>query len=262
MLTNYDYIVDREHKYGTIHFDYIDDNRRVDYQRTASLVFGIEIWFDKNEHSFRRGFMIPENSIYAMEHCESLLTDDITLSFNEALFLLLGLDVLTLTLPQFFNMDLINYKKSLDTSNTIEDIFITTAEYNELMRSKPTNGRIKNKHLIELGERCGFFHQKDKRIINRSLNPEISKKMYAILITHRYILGDYNGMWLWNGNRNELSYLAKKLSHKRVLKGKCHKELSNYIQDKSSAIRPLANIKNPSNTKTIDRIVEQLTEKL
>ena len=165
MLTNLNHIVDREHKYGTIHFDYIDDNRLVDYQRTAFLVFSIEIWFDKNEHSFRRGFMIPENSKYAMEHCESLLTDDITLSFNEALFLLLGLDVLTLSLPQFSNMDLINYKKSLDSSRTIEDIFINTAEFNELIRSNLTNNRIKSKELVNLGKKCGFIGKFDNQKI-------------------------------------------------------------------------------------------------
>ena len=168
MLTNLNHIVDREHKYGTIHFDYIHDNRSVDYQRTAYLVFSIEIWFDKNEHSFRRGFMIPENSKYAMEHCESLLTDDITLSFNEALFLLLGLDVLTLALPQFSDMDLINYKKSLDSSSAIENIFINTAEFNELTHGNLTNNRIKSKDLFNLGTKCGFIgkFENQKIVIN------------------------------------------------------------------------------------------------
>ena len=158
MLTNHNCSVDKEHKFGLVHFDYIDDNRLVKYQRTAFLVFGIEIWFDNNGYSFRRGFMIPENSKYAMEHCKSLLTDDITLSFNEALFLLLGLDVLTLSLPQFYNMDLINYKKPLNSKNMIEDIFINTGEFNELIRSNNlTNTRIKSKDLIKLGQRYGFF---------------------------------------------------------------------------------------------------------
>ncbi len=163
MLTNHNHIVDRKHKYGEVHFDYINDNRLVDYQRTSFLVFSIEIWFDRNGYSFRRGFMIPENSKYAMEHCESLITDDITLSFNEALFLLLGLDILALALPQFFNMDLINYKKTLHTSNTIEDIFINTAEFNELIRVNLINNRIKSRELVNLGNKCGFFGKIDNQ---------------------------------------------------------------------------------------------------
>jgi len=163
MLTNHDYIVDKEHKFGLVHFDYIDENRLVNHQRTAFLVFRIEIWFDRNNYSFRRGFMIPENSKYAMEHCEALLTDDITLSLNEALFLLLGLDVLALALPQFTKMDLINYNKSLDNSNTIEDIFINTAEFNELIRGNLINNRIKSKELVNLGNECGFFGNIDNQ---------------------------------------------------------------------------------------------------
>ena len=163
MLTNHDYIVDKEHKFGLVHFDYIDENRLVNHQRTAFLVFRIEIWFDRNNYSFRRGFMIPENSKYAMEHCEALLIDDITLSLNEALFLLLGLDVLALALPQFTKMDLINYNKSLDNSNTIEDIFINTAEFNELIRGNLINNRIKSKELVNLGNECGFFGNIDNQ---------------------------------------------------------------------------------------------------
>lgn len=165
MLTNYNYTVDKEHKFGSVHFDYIDDNRLVKYQRTAFLVFRIEIWFDKNKYNFRRGFMIPENSKYAIEHCETLLTDDTTLSFNEALFLLLGLDVLTLSLPQFSNMDLINYKKPLDSSNTIEDIFIDTAEFSELIRGNLINNRIKSKELVNLGKKYGFIGKFDNQKI-------------------------------------------------------------------------------------------------
>jgi hypothetical protein len=258
MLTNYDYIVDRESKFGTIHFDYIDDNRLVNYKRTALLVFRIESWFDNNGYGFRRGFMIPENSKHAVEHYKSLLMDDITLSFNEALFLLLGLDVLSLALSQFVNMDLINYKKSVNSSNTIENVFAATSEYYELVRSDLNNGRIKRKHLVELGERHDFFFKKDKRISKRNLNESVSKKLHTILISSEYIIGDYNNMWLWTGYRNELSYLAKILSHKLILKGKCHKELSYYIHDQSEAKRPLANIKNPSNTKGIDNIIKQL----
>ncbi len=168
MLVSHNHIVDREHKFGTVHFDFIDNNRLVNYQRTAFLVFNIEIWFSSGGYSFRRGFMIPENSKYAMEHYKSLLTDDITLSFNEALFLLLGLDVLTLALSQFSNMDLINYKKSLNSNNMVEDIFINTAEFNELIHSDLTNNRIKSGKLFKLGEKYGFFSKlnNQKKIVN------------------------------------------------------------------------------------------------
>ena len=260
MLTNYDYIVDRESKFRTIHFDYIDDNRLVDFKRTAFIVFRVEMWFDKNNFPFGRGFLIPENSKYAMENCSNLLEDDITLPFNEALFLLLGLDVLSLALSQFSNMDLINHKKSLGSNNAIEDIFFTTAEYDALARSELINGRIKSKNLVELGERNNFFSKKDERISNRNLDESVSRKMYDILTSQGYIVGNYNAMWLWMGLRKELCYLAKKLSHKRILKGKCHKELANYIQDSSTAKRPLSNSGNPSNTKAIDNIIKQLIE--
>jgi len=258
MLTNHNYIVDKEHKFGLVHFDYIDDNRIVDYQRTAFVAFSIEIWFDKNEYSFRRGFMIPENSKYAMEHCETLLTDDITLSFNEALFLLLGLDVLTLALPQFSNMDLINYKKSLDSSNMIEDIFINTSEFNELIRSNLTNNRIKSKELVSLGENYGFFKKYTNFLEKRTANNKIMKELHELLLDFDYITGEFNDLWRWINKRNQLSYLAKQLKHMRVFNDNCHQQIQHYIKDPSKAKRPLKNIKDPVNTKTIDNIIAKL----
>ena len=85
------------------------------------------------------------------------------------------------------------------------------------------------------------------------------KKLHELLIDSGFITGEFDDFWQWNANRNQLSYLAKKLKQVRIFNDNCHQQIISYIQDPSKAKRPLKNIKDPTNTKTIDGIIAQLT---
>ena len=88
----FEYIVDRESKFGTIVFDSInihelpqprqDDrkgrldevgivnkHRLVDIRRTAFIVYRIRLWLDKNGYGENWEILIPENSKYSVETC-------------------------------------------------------------------------------------------------------------------------------------------------------------------------------------------------
>ena len=131
----FEYVVDRESKFGTIVFDSInihelpqprqDDikgrldevgivnkHRLVKIQRTAFIVYRLRTWLDENGYGHNWEILIPENSKYSVETCNSLLKADKLISFNDALFLLLGLNIAALTLPPFARIDLINHGQS------------------------------------------------------------------------------------------------------------------------------------------------------
>ena len=98
----------------------------------------------------------------------------------------------------------------------------------------------------------------DKSFIARTIDKKLAEKLYKPLKAAKAIDGEFHEKWKWNLNRNELSYLAKKLRQKRILGDNCHVQLANLIKDPSLAKKPLKNIKAPANTSIIDNLVEQI----
>jgi hypothetical protein len=280
------YVIDKESKFGTVVFDNInlhelpqprqDDrkgrldevgivnkHRLVDIRRTAFIVYRIRLWLDKNGYGENWEILIPENSKYSVETCNSLLEADKLLTFNDALFLLLGLNIAALTLPPFARIDLINHEQSSAQSNGVKEIFINTFEFDTLRNSAYlTNGRINGLNLVTMAEKNGFFTKQDERLNKRALNEDVAIKLHELLTNAKCISGGFNHMWTWHRERNQLSYLATRLKQKRVLGNNCHQELSNYIKDPSSHTKkPLADVEDPSDKSkiAINTIVEQLT---
>ena len=282
----FEYIVDRESKFGTIVFDNInlhefpqprqDDwksrldevgivnkHRLVKIQRTATIVYRLRTWLDENGYGDNWEVLIPENSKYAVETCNSLLEADKLLTFNDALFLLLGLNTVALTLSPFAKIDLNNHEQSSQLNTGLKNIFLKTSEFNGLQNSAHLiNGRINGLNLVTMAEKNGFFTKQDKRLNKRTLNEDVAIKLHKLLTNAKCISGGFKHMWTWHRERNQLSYLATRLKQKRVLRNNCHQELSYYIKDPSPLTKkPLADVEDPSDKRKTDinTIVEQLT---
>jgi len=281
-------------------FKVIDDRRKVSIETTGTLICEIreqiklhskrvmsytEEEYSQDKEYFKQYlnkweywliFLIPENQlISANEQSENytkqqivklnyrLLEHNKLLTYNQALFLLLGLNAIELgnNITNFPSMD----GEIPDIpGNPIEYYFWSTKQNQELKTSAYVeNGKITSEDLIKLAEEHGFFIQKDSRIAKRHLDKNVSNKIYNALIRHNYITGDYDDIWTWNKSieRNKLAYLARRLKQKRVLGDQCHKELSNYIPDPNpSTKKPLKNIKeiSPKAIKIIDSIVDEI----
>lgn len=98
----------------------------------------------------------------------------------------------------------------------------------------------------------------------KKLKPAVAEKLHELLTSGEFITGDFNGIWQWTGQRNQLSYLAKQLKNKTLLGDDCHKELSVYIKDKNpESQKPLKNFKDPAkkNKTLIDEIVKTVALK-
>ena len=280
------YVIDKESKFGTVVFDNINihelpqprqvdtidrldeiaivnNYRLVDIRRTAFIVYRIRLWLDENGYGDNWEVLIPENSKYSVETCNSLLEADKLLTFNDALFLLLGLNIAALTLPPFARIDLINHEQSSQYNTGLENIFLNTFEFDTLRNSAYlTNGRINGLNLVKMAEKNGFFTKQDERLNKRTLNEDVAIKLHELLTNAKCISGGFKHMWTWQRERNQLSYLATRLKQKRVLGNNCHQELSNYIKDPSSNTKkPLADVEDPSDKRKTDinTIVEQLT---
>ena len=281
----FEYIVDRESKFGTIVFDNInlhelpqprhDDvmgrldevsivntHRLVKIQRTATIVYRLRTWLNENGYGDNWEVLIPENSKYSVETCNSLLEADKLLTFNDALFLILGLNIVALTLPPFAKINLIKHEQASKYNSGLENIFIKTSEFNALRNSAHLiNDRINGLDLVTMAEKNGFFTKNDERLNKRTLNENVAIKLHKLLTNENCISGEFKHMWTWHCQRNQLSYLATTLKQKRVLRNNCHQELSHYIKDPSpNSKKPLADVEDPSDkSKTdINAIVEQL----
>jgi hypothetical protein len=261
----------------------IDDSRKVNIETTGSLICEIKDWikvyskkipsdtqeqqhFQNQEYAkkylnkweYWLYFLIPENRATTEDELSNdytkqqivqlnykLLDSNKLLTYNQALFLLLGLNAVELG-NNITNFPSLDGEMPRITRNPIEYYFWSTKQNQELKTSAYVqNGKITSEDLEKLANEYNFFIQKDNRIIKRHLDEKISKKIYDVLTDHYFITGDYDNMWIWNKStgRNKLSYFAKRLKQERILGNNCHIELSNYILDPSpDTKKPLRNL--------------------
>jgi len=282
-------------------FKVIDDRRKVSIETTGSLICEIkekiklyskkvppdtkdQKYFQNEEYAkqylnkweYWSIFLIPENRVSAKDKLNNdctkqeivklnykLLEPNKLLTYNQALFLLLGLNAIELG-NNITNFPVLDGEIPNIPGSPIEYYFWSTKQNQELKTSAYVkNRKITSEDLIKLADKHDFFIKKDSRIIKRHLNKKISKKIYKVLTSHNYITGCYDDMWEWNKSieRNKLSYLATRLKQKRILGNHCHKELSNYIPDpKPNSKKPLKNITEISSKakKIIDDIVDEI----
>lgn len=258
-------------KHKQVMFDTLSEFRLVKPTTTAIIITSINEWAENFiDYEFDARYLIPENinpecgiqkySEINVKACYKLLEPKTSLSFGEALFILLGLDPYASTLPPFHNFKYENYNPIKDTLS-LESIFYITKQYQALKRSSYMggDGKITSENLKKLAEEKFFFTKHDNFLEKRTQNNETMKELYELLLDSGCITGEFDDLWQWSEDRNQLSYLAKQLKHLRILNDNCHQQIKYYIQDPSKAIRPLKNITNPVNTKTIDNIISKLT---
>lgn len=151
-------------------------NRLVDYKTTESIVNKVKDRVEdlkKTEDNqydnilsvwkfFRSGLLIPENmqdDNLTVHDNYSLLKPNHILSYDQALFLLLGLNALTFDKhPVWYNFTL--YKKDLHSAdiNHIERVFYDSPQNMKLKHSiYATSGEIYSENLITLAKDNGFF---------------------------------------------------------------------------------------------------------
>jgi len=260
-------------------FECVDTNRKVDIDITGEVVCKIKHWIDffsknkgeyfqKWDKIFRFHLIADginphiENGQHYVKLNYQFLNDKKLLTHNKALFLLLGLDAYELG-RGIKERDLQPLNCEEDPTLPIESTLWNTAQNQALLTSSyfRDDGKITSKKLKKLANDYGFFTKHNDYLANRNMDEAIAKELHKLLENSKYITGEFDDLWKWKAQRNELSYLAKQLSYKRILKGKCHKELSYYILDPSTAKRPLKNIKDPApkNRVIIDNIIKQLT---
>ncbi len=139
------------------------------------------------------------------------------------------------------NIDLKLYQNSIKMYN------ILVAAYGDASPTEPT---IPSQDFKKWALKKGF--------ITRIFDEKLAKQLYKPLKDAKAIDGEFHEKWKWNLNRNELSYLATKLKHKRILGANCHKELANLIQDPSFANKQLKNVAGTKKPFVIDNLVEQI----
>jgi hypothetical protein len=158
---------------GEVVFDTVNEFRLVSPEITAGIALAIQKWTDANLHYlFDINSLIPENigkddnlnrySEYFVNSSYDLLKHNCVLTFNEALFILLGLYPHNSALPPFHDLDLINYKPFPD-GLTLESVFYITRQYTALKRSVfvSKDGKINSENLIILAnaEENMFFQK-------------------------------------------------------------------------------------------------------
>jgi hypothetical protein len=260
-------------------FEYVDDNRKVDIKTTAKIICKIKKrleFYSKSTNEEIKKYLffwnkwlkydlVPDGSDisfktttyqYFVKKNYELLEDGKLLNHNQALFLLLGLNAYALgkTIKNFPKLD------CDEEPFHLAEMELWRTDQNQVLRTSAfvDGGKITSENLLKLADKYDFFTKQDERLQNRNIAKKVAEKLHRLLKEANYITGKFNEIWQWEANRNQLSYLAKQLSQKRILKGECHKELANYIQDPSKAKRPLGNIKAPANTEAIDGIIKQL----
>jgi len=260
-------------------FECIDDDRKVDINTTGDIVCKVKKWIDffsKNKGEYFQKWdkiftfhliadgINPhiENGQHYIKLNYRLLDKNKLLTHNQALFLLLGLNAYELG-KNIKEKDLIPLNCKEDPlAQPIESLLWHTPQNQALLTSSffEANGKITSEKLEELAEDNNFFTKPDERLKNRNIDESAMRELHKLLIEVGFIDGKFDEIWQWKADRNQLTYLAKKLKQKRIIvKGDCHKELANYIQDPSTAKRQLSVAKDPANTKVIDAIITQLT---
>jgi hypothetical protein len=234
--------INRERINGFVAFDTLDDYRLVSPEYTAAVIILLDNYLqDNQDRHFDLNLLIPENigaisdklkySQYLVHQNYLLLKPDKLLSYNEALFLLLGLN--TEALNQSF-LDGFTLFKNTPSKDSFEYSFYLTLQNEELSKSMflRSDGSITSNDLHILANNSNFFVTQDERINKRRLDKGFSKKLHTILSNQNLITGDCSSIWIWVAKRNMLAYLGKELKKRKIItQGHCHVELSYYIQD-------------------------------
>jgi hypothetical protein len=174
-------VIDEKRISGTVYFDTLDEDRLVDSRLSAAIILMLkECVKNNNDERFNCDLLLAENigvishelkySQLIVDRNYRLLKPDTIISFDEALFLLLGLNTESLQyiLPNTYT--LLGNKPSL---GTIEHVLSLTPVYEVLSRSKfINNGEILSNDLAEISKQFSFINQAR---LNCIINSKLSK---------------------------------------------------------------------------------------
>lgn len=176
-----DITIDEEVISGTVHFDILDDNRLVKPIVTALIVLSIREWLKKLQKcssgdyelwKWRCLAIIPENEGDVREELKysdtivnenyRLLNPNNWLTFDQALFILLGLNAVDFTPSTWGKFTIYQYEPLFDESeeSLFEYIFYRTPHFKYLSRSCfVKDGMITSDNLITLALQEELFTQ-------------------------------------------------------------------------------------------------------
>jgi hypothetical protein len=277
-------------------FRIVDDKRKVDVNTTGLLICEIKRWIkiykekiipslNKNDKKYQeikdnvsywgvyKDYLIPENRSpfkddFTKQHFVKLnyqlLESNKLLNYNQALFLLLGLDSTELdhSMRDFPVLD-----KARPT-NVFEFIFWNT-EQNQMLKTSAylQNRKISSENLLDLADKYNFFvkpKHTSKSVSNRIYPKWLSKGLHDYLTAQGLIKGEYNQMWAWTPKyKNSLGYLADELSSN--FKVECPVErkqpnLTAYIEYSGAKFHKMGESKNYETRDKIDIVISKLNE--
>ena len=181
ILNDVPIVINRESISGTVYFDTLDDDRLVSATISAAIFLMIKERIKENEDVFFNfDLLLPENigvispslkySQFVVDKNYRLLKPDNILSFEEALFLLLGLNTEAIKSKSGKKFQLLGSELS---SNTIEKVFLSTPIYEVLSRSRfVKGGEILSNDLVAISKQFKFINQSR---LNCIINPKHSK---------------------------------------------------------------------------------------
>ena len=249
-----------------ITFKTLDSNRKVHHNYTAMYVCELKRWIEvynkkilpnlklKNSDKFKQtkdwidkwagitDSLIPENTTippykfserYFVNLNDCLLEADNLLTYNQALFLLLGFNTHYLDYEPLKNMPTLNGVEPSGSDALFEKILWSTKPNKALKISAfVINEKITSKNLEKLAIKHGFFTNHNNYLENRVIDKGVATKLYKALKDANLITGEFSDLWQWEAKRNQLKYLAKQLKITlKLLSDICHVELASYIQD-------------------------------
>ncbi len=209
------YPLDKGEESEGVMFDTLNDSRLVNPIHTATIILSIKKWVDSNlGYEFDTNHLIPENIVqeddtqenciqkyseFYVDSCYKLLKPKKNLSFDEALFILFGLDPYRLALPPFFNFRAEEYKPFADGAS-LESVFYVTKQHQALFRSSYLiNGKISSEDLIELAKDNDFFQEKGLRQIlkqkKKTVNTETDLRNAKIIDKWNELSPKLNGRY-------------------------------------------------------------------
>ncbi len=242
-------------------FEYVDDNRKVDINTTGAFICKIKKWlnfFSKNKSKYLQDWNnyfkyhliadgmnphIDEGQYYVKQNYQ-LLKPNKTLTYNQALFLLLGLNAHELgrAIKDFPMLD-----GDEPIAKPFELEFWRTKQNQELKQSSfIVDGKITSENLKELADDNGFFtklkstnlktvqRNKNKQVVENTLVKFLGKSTaktgtynnYALTQNAAFIKALKDGLIV-----AEIDIDANKKSRKRELNEVTPKQLGVYLKE-------------------------------
>jgi hypothetical protein len=193
----------------------------------------------------------------------SKLSDEGVL-YTEALFIILGFDPTILNTHTFLmKFTMLEYDNPIG-EEMFKDWLIESTQEAKLLNKNPNFRKplIPTDEFIKWAVKHELIKELDARVLANK--PELEKLLFTGLMSEELIKqeSEIDSLWIWNGKKNQKSYLARQLKRFIFFSDNCHKELEAYIQNDGNQIQ--ADISDPAPSVKripIDKIIKTLLNK-